>query len=121
MRQFVTALALLVATTALVGQSRRAFDVSARKYAFRVSGNEGAEIRVPVGALVKITFVAEDIAHSFTTLAPDTHYRINRRAEPGKPVTFEFRADKAGSFPFGCILTIDDRCVRDMKGTLIVE
>lgn len=122
MRQLVTAVALLAVVTAtLAAQSRRSFDVSARRYAFRVSGNDGAEIRVPVGALVKITFSAEDIAHSFTTLSPDTHYRINRRAEPGKAITFEFRADKAGTFPFGCMLTIDERCAREMKGTLIVE
>jgi heme/copper-type cytochrome/quinol oxidase subunit 2 len=116
----VAGLVLAVGVVAGLAQTRKTFDVTARKYEFRVSGAQGAEIRVPLGAQVKITFTAEDIAHSFTTL-DDNHYRINRRAEPGKPITFEFRADKAGRFPFGCTLTIDERCARDMRGVLIVE
>jgi heme/copper-type cytochrome/quinol oxidase subunit 2 len=112
---------LLAATVVIAAQSKRSFEVSGRRYTFTVTGSEQAEIRVPVGSLVRITFSAEDIAHSFTTLPPDTHYRINRRAEPGKPVTFEFRADRAGRFPFGCTLTIDERCSREMRGVLIVE
>lgn len=118
----VVAAALFAASVGLSAQHVKSFDVSGRKYTFRVSGTDKAEIRVPVGALVRIVFTAEDIAHSFTTLAPDTHYRINRRAEPGgKPTVFDFRADKAGTFPFGCILTTDDRCSKEMKGVLIVE
>ena len=118
----IVAAALVSATAGLAAQHVKSFDVSARKYTFRVSGTDGAEIRVPVGALVRIVFTAEDIAHSFTTLEPDTHYRINRRAEPGaKPTVFDFRADKAGTFPFGCILSTDTRCSKEMKGTLIVE
>jgi hypothetical protein len=35
-------------------------------------------------------------------------------------VTFEFRADKAGAFPFKCTLTADDRC-KEMHGTLVVD
>jgi heme/copper-type cytochrome/quinol oxidase subunit 2 len=116
----VAGLVLAVAVVAGLAQTRKAFDVTARKYEFRVTGVQGAEIRVPLGAQVKITFAAEDIAHSFTTL-DDNHYRINRRAEPGKPISFEFRADKAGRFPFGCTLTIDERCARDMRGVLMVE
>jgi heme/copper-type cytochrome/quinol oxidase subunit 2 len=118
----VVAAALLAASAGLSAQHVKSFDVAARKYTFRVSGSDKAEIRVPVGSLVRIVFTAEDIAHSFTTLAPDTHYRINRRAEPGaKPTVFDFRADKAGTFQFGCILTTDERCSREMKGVLIVE
>jgi heme/copper-type cytochrome/quinol oxidase subunit 2 len=117
----LTVVVLLAITVGLAAQSRRHFDVSARRYQFRVGGTDGAEIRVPVGALVRITFAAEDIPHSFTTLQPDTHYRINRRAEPGKPITIDFRADRAGTFAFGCTLTIDERCAREMRGTLVVE
>jgi heme/copper-type cytochrome/quinol oxidase subunit 2 len=122
-RPFVFTLAgLVLAVGAVTGlaQTRKTFEVTARKYEFRVAGVQGPEIRVPLGAQVKITFTAEDIAHSFTTL-DDNHYRINRRGEPGKPITFEFRADKAGRFPFGCTLTIDERCAREMRGVLIVE
>jgi heme/copper-type cytochrome/quinol oxidase subunit 2 len=46
-------------------------------------------------------------------------YRIAKRAAPGNPVTFEFRADRAGTFPFYCNLTIDDGC-REMRGELVV-
>jgi heme/copper-type cytochrome/quinol oxidase subunit 2 len=68
--------------------------------------------------LVRIHFSTEDIPHSFTI--EDAPYRIMRRAEPGKPVTFDFRADQAGRFRFFCNLTLEDGC-RDMAGTLIVE
>ena len=43
-----------------------------------------------------------------------------RRAEPGKPVSFDFRADQAGTFRFYCSLDDRRRC-KEMHGTLIVE
>jgi heme/copper-type cytochrome/quinol oxidase subunit 2 len=67
---------------------------------------------------VIVVFTAEDIAHSFTI--SDDHYRIDRRAEPGKPATFRFRADKPGTFEIRCTLTIDDRCLREMRAKFIV-
>src|SRR6185295_995605 len=105
----LSALALLTGITAHA-QNRREFAVSAHKYGFSVTGAGAAEIRVQQDDLVRITFSAEDIPHSFTTVEDDPHYRINRRAEPGKPVTFEFRADKPGKFPIKCTLAIDDKC-----------
>jgi len=113
---------LVSAGVALVAQSgRRDFDVVARKYAFRVSGSEGPEIRVSQNDLVHVNFSTEDIPHSFTIEDQnDSHYRIMRRAEPGKPVSFDFRADTPGRFRFYCSLTIDEKC-RDMQGTLIVD
>ena len=108
----------LVATGAvLVAQNRRSFEVTGRKYAFKV-GSGGAEIRVFQNDLVHVTFSTEDIAHSFTII--DEPYRIMRRAEPGKPVSFDFRADRAGTFRFYCSLTIDDGC-KNMHGSLVVE
>jgi heme/copper-type cytochrome/quinol oxidase subunit 2 len=100
-------------------QGRREFTVSARKFAFRVSGAATPEIRVVLGDLVRITFEAEDIPHSFTTVEASPHYRIDRRAEPGKPVTFDFHADQAGTVTIRCTLTIEPRC-KDMVATLIV-
>ena len=47
-------------------------------------------------------------------------YRISKRVSPGAPVTFEFRADREGTFPFYCNLQIDDGC-RQMRGELIVR
>ena len=36
------------------------------------------------------------------------------------PVTFEFRADKTGAFPFYCNLLTEDGC-RQMRGELVVK
>ncbi|HYN08105.1 MAG TPA: cupredoxin domain-containing protein [Vicinamibacterales bacterium] len=99
----------------MVAQNRRDISVSARKYSYQ-SGS-GGDIRVQKDDLVRITFSAEDIPHSFTI----DRYRISKRAEPGKPVTFEFRADQAGEFEIYCNLTIDEQCAQKMKGRLVVE
>lgn len=98
-------------------QARREFIVTAYKYGYRVSGASKAEIRVQTGDLVKITFSSEDIAHSFTI----DGYRIMKRADPGKPITIDFRAEKKGTWTFYCNLGNDDRCPKETRGTLIVE
>jgi heme/copper-type cytochrome/quinol oxidase subunit 2 len=105
---------------AFVAQARRDFSVSGRKYSYKVTaaGRDLPDIRVTQDDMVTVTFSAEDIAHSFTIGEP---YRIDRRAEPGKPVTIRFRADREGTFEIRCTLTIDERCIRDMKGRLVVE
>lgn len=105
-----------VAGTALA-QSRRDFTVSARRYTYSVSGSDVPEIHVMQNDLVHITFSTDDIPHSFTI--EEAPYRIMRRAEPGKPVSFSFRADQPGRFRFFCNLTADDRC-REQQGTLVV-
>ena len=92
------------------GESRT-FRVVARKYAY-----SEPHIEVRQNDLVKITLEAEDIPHSFTI---DEPYRIAKRAAPGHPVVFEFRADKVGAFEFYCSLKTDDGC-RKMKGQLVV-
>ena len=112
------ALALVASTTGSAApQAKREFSVTAYKYGYRVSGTNKAEIRVTEGDLIKITFEAEDIPHSFTL----EQFRIMRRAEPGKPITIEFRAERRGQFPFYCNLPIDQRCEKDTRGTLHVE
>jgi heme/copper-type cytochrome/quinol oxidase subunit 2 len=73
-------------------------------------------IEVQKDDLVKVTFTAKDIAHSF---AVDS-YRIVKRAGAGQTVVFEFRADKPGTHTFYCNLSQDDRC-RNMRGELIVR
>jgi heme/copper-type cytochrome/quinol oxidase subunit 2 len=122
-RRFVLLAALLVVAVAAVvsvaAQNKREFKVTAHKYAFQVAGSEKPEIRVQQGDQVRITFSADDIPHSFSI----DKYRIMRRAEPGKPVTFEFLADEVsppGGFPIRCTLTIDSRC-KEMAAFLIVE
>ena len=91
-------------------EARREFTVDAKKYAFAP-----ARLEVEQGDVVRVTLIAADIPHSFTI----DDYRIAKRGEPGKPVTFEFLADRAGTFKFYCNLTIDDGC-RKMAGELIV-
>jgi heme/copper-type cytochrome/quinol oxidase subunit 2 len=117
----VALVSIVSAGVALVAQNRRDFDVTARKYSFTVSGSSTSEIRVSQNDLVHVNFSTEDIPHSFTIEDhADSHYRIMRRAEPGKPVSFDFRADTPGRFRFYCSLTIDEKC-KDMQGTLIVD
>jgi heme/copper-type cytochrome/quinol oxidase subunit 2 len=114
----VVLFAVVSSTAFVVRQAKHDLQVTGRKYAYVVAGTQGSEIRVRKDDLVTVTFSTEDIPHSFTI--SDDHYRIDRRAERGKPVTFRFRADKAGEFDIRCTLTIDERCLRDMKGKLIV-
>jgi heme/copper-type cytochrome/quinol oxidase subunit 2 len=114
-----TVLAVAVtASLAAVAASKREFPVSAHKYAYRISGGERTDIHVQEGDVVRITFSAEDIAHSFTI---DEPYRISKRAEPGKPITFDFLADKPGTFEFYCNLAVDERCQREVRSKLIVD
>ena len=91
--------------------TRRELAVSGRRYEFTPD-----RIVVDQNDLVKISFTAEDIPHSFTVDA----YRIAKRAGAGQTVTFEFRADQAGTFPFYCNLAIDEGC-RKMHGELVVR
>jgi heme/copper-type cytochrome/quinol oxidase subunit 2 len=87
---------------------------------FTITGDQFAftpgRVEVQKDDLVKITFAAKDIAHSFTI----DQYRIAKRAGPGQTVIFEFRADQVGTHRFYCNLTIDDRCKR-MEGELVVH
>lgn len=91
--------------------NRRAFTVVARDHAFVPS-----RLEVSQDDLVKITFTSDERPSSFAIDA----YRIVKRAAGGQTVTFEFRADQAGTFTFYCNLTSDEGC-KDMKGTLVVK
>jgi len=75
-----------------------------------------ARIEVHEGDIVRITFHAVDIPHTFII----DGYRIAKRAGIGQTITFEFRADRTGTFPIYCNLTADERCKR-MKGELVVK
>lgn len=89
----------------------REFTVTGDHYAFSPSS-----IEVNRNDLVKITFTASDIPHSFTI----DDYRISKRAGVGQTVTFEFRADRSGPFTFYCNLSQDAKC-KEMKGILRVR
>ena len=111
--------ALILCVASAVGvtaQGKRDFEVSARKFRFTISGTDAQEIRVTQDDPVKITLSAGDVPHSFTL----PEYRIMKRVEPGRDVTFEFRAEKVGRFEFYCSLTNDNCKERGMVGALIV-
>ena len=91
------------------GQTRE-FTVTGRDHRF-----SPARIEVNKDDLVKITFTAADMPHSFN----NEQYRIAKRAGAGQTVTFEFRADKANA-DFYCNLSHDSRC-KNMRGKLVVK
>jgi heme/copper-type cytochrome/quinol oxidase subunit 2 len=91
---------------------KHAWHIVARKYSYSVP-----RLEVEQDDLVEITLETADIPHSFTI---DEPYRIAKRVTPDRPVVFEFRADKAGTFEFYCNLKADDGC-RAMKGQLVVK
>jgi cytochrome c oxidase subunit 2 len=91
--------------------NRREFTIVARDHRFTPD-----RIEVSQDDLVKVTLRSEDRPYSFVIDA----YRIVKRASGGQAVSFEFRADQAGTFEFYCNLTADPGC-REMKGTLVVK
>jgi heme/copper-type cytochrome/quinol oxidase subunit 2 len=101
----------LVAAGQEQGAIQRDVTITAKKYAY----NPG-RIEVNQNDLVRITLRSEDIPHSFTIDA----YRIAKRVANGQTVTFEFRADQAGTFPIYCNLRQEDGC-RNMRGELVVH
>src|SRR5215211_7885418 len=113
---FATLAACVLLLVSLAGQDSaqgqvREFTVSGDHYGF-----SPASLTVNKNDLVKITFTAQDMPHSFTI----DDYRIVKRAGAGQTVTFEFRADRSGPFTFYCNLSQDAKC-KDMKGTLTVR
>jgi heme/copper-type cytochrome/quinol oxidase subunit 2 len=105
------ALAVVAAASQDQGPTAKPFAVTLRKYAF-----DPPRIEVNQNDLVKVELHSADIAHSMTIDA----YRIAKRVDAGHPITFEFRADRAGTFPYYCDLQIDDGC-RKMRGELVVK
>jgi heme/copper-type cytochrome/quinol oxidase subunit 2 len=93
------------------GSSSRPFAIVASRYRF-----EPARVEVNEGDLVAIELRSADIAHSLTIEA----YRIAKRVGPGQSVSFEFRAERPGTFPFLCDLKAEDGC-RKMRGELVVR
>ena len=104
------------AVRGVVGQTppaegRRAFTMTAWRYQF-----DPDVLDVRRNDVVRLTITSADIAHSFTVDA----YRIQKRVPPGGSLTFEFRADEAGRFPFYCSMRAESGCA-EMRGELIVR
>jgi cytochrome c oxidase subunit 2 len=91
--------------------NRREFTIVAKDFNY-----SPARIEVMQDDLVKLTVRSEDIAHSFTIDA----YRIAKRVPAGGSTTFEFQADRAGTFAFYCALTSEGGH-RMMHGELVVR
>ena len=104
--------AVSLAPARAAGQEHtRNVTVTARRFAF-----DPSVIEVRQDDLVKVTFRTEDVPHSFTI----DDYRIAKRVRVGQTTTFEFRADKAGTFAYYCNIKTEDGC-RQMKGRLVVR
>ena len=106
----LSALALLASPAAHAQGTVRPFTVRTDQFAF-----SPPRIEVQKDDIVKVTFTAVDMPHSFTV---DGDYRIAKRANAGQTVTFEFRA--TGNARFYCNLTQDERC-KDMHGEIVVK
>jgi heme/copper-type cytochrome/quinol oxidase subunit 2 len=91
--------------------SRREFDVTASNYRFTPD-----RVEVQQDELIKLTIRSTDVAYSVTI----DEYRVSKRVPAGGAVTLEFRADRAGEFPFYSNLTSDSRH-KTMKGQLVVK
>lgn len=91
--------------------NRRDFTITIRDYRFSPD-----RIEVTQDDLVKITLHADDQAHSFAI----DEYRIVKRIPAGGSTTFEFRADRPGTFPFYCGMTSSEGHNR-MRGQLVVR
>jgi heme/copper-type cytochrome/quinol oxidase subunit 2 len=91
--------------------NRREFTIVAKDFHY-----SPARIEVTQDDLVKLTVRSEDIAHSFTV----DEYRISKRVPAGGSTTFEFQADRPGTFAFYCTLT-GDPGHKMMRGELVVR
>ena len=107
----VAGMTAAAATAQDQGPTVKPFTVGVHRFAF-----DPPRIEVNQDDLVKIDLHTDDIAHSLTI----DEYRIAKRASPGHPVTFEFRADRPGTFRYYCNLQIEDGC-RQMQGELVVR
>jgi heme/copper-type cytochrome/quinol oxidase subunit 2 len=99
----------LVAQEQAPGRSQ--FTLLAREYRYVPD-----RIEVAQDDLVRLTIRSEDITYSFTI----DEYRIVRRVPAGGETTFEFRADRPGTFRFYSNLT-SDTAHAAMQGQLVVR
>jgi heme/copper-type cytochrome/quinol oxidase subunit 2 len=94
-------------------------DAAPTTRAFMVVAKDGKfvpeRLDVSRNDLVQITLQSPDAPVSFAIDA----YRVMKRAGAGETISFAFRADRAGRFPYYCSLSSNDQCPT-MRGTLVV-
>ena len=91
--------------------NRPEFSLVARNYRYNPD-----RLEVTQDDLVRLTIQSEDFTYSFAI----DEYRIVRRVPAGEATTFEFRADRAGTFRFYSNLTGEGGHA-DMQGQLVVR
>ena len=92
--------------------TRREFTLTAKNFRFSPD-----RIEVARDDIVKLTVRSEDdVAYSLTI----DEYRVSKRVPAGGAVTFEFRADRDGTFPFYSNMTGDARH-QQTRGQLVVR
>ena len=91
--------------------TRREFTIVAKDFRYLPD-----RIDVAQDDLVKLTLRSGDVAYAFML----DEYRIARRVPAGGATTFEFRADRPGTFPFYCNLTSEPDYAQ-MRGQLVVR
>jgi len=95
---FVTAILVLAALliplpVAANTPAEHHLQLNARMFAY-----EPSRVRVGLGDQVTITLVSDDVVHGVFV----DGYDVDIRAEPGKPATATFTADRPGKFRFRC-------------------
>ena len=91
--------------------NRPEFSLVARNYRYNPD-----RLEVTQDDLVRLTIQSEDFTYSFAI----DEYRIVRRVPAGETTTFEFHADRAGTFRFYSNLT-GEGSHADMQGQLVVR
>ncbi len=94
-----------------MGGKTREFSIVAKQWSF-----EPSEIRVKVGDTVRLKIRSIDVSHGLSI--PDLG--VNSYIEPGKETVVEFKATKAGRFPFFCSVYCGEGH-GNMRGVLVVE
>lgn len=92
--------------------TRREFTLTAKDFRFSPD-----RIEVARDDIVKLTVRSQDdVSYSLTI----DEYRVSKRVPAGGAVTFEFRADREGTFPFYSNMTGDARHSQ-ARGQLVVR
>ena len=93
------------------GSQVKEYNITAKNFLF-----EPSVIEVNNGDRVRLIVTSIDVPHGIAI----KEYGINKRLDPGKPVTIEFTADKSGNFTTFCSVFCGEGH-SGMKGKLIVH